>query len=104
MQDKVVAITGASRGIGAETARIFARAGAKVALLARSAGLGWGAESSRAWGSTRLKRGAGSSTAWGRQGSGGPVGELVASGSSYGPTPDPSFPVTRHQDPARVVR
>ena len=36
MQDKVVAITGASRGIGAETARIFARAGAKVALLARN--------------------------------------------------------------------
>ncbi len=29
-------ITGASRGIGAETARIFAAAGAKVALLARS--------------------------------------------------------------------
>lgn len=38
MQGKVVMITGASRGIGAEAARIFAQAGAKVALLARSAG------------------------------------------------------------------
>ncbi|WP_418593090.1 SDR family oxidoreductase [Ponticoccus sp. (in: a-proteobacteria)] len=32
-----VMITGASRGIGAEAARAFARAGAKVALVARSA-------------------------------------------------------------------
>lgn len=38
MQGKVVVITGASRGIGAEAAREFARAGARVALLARSAG------------------------------------------------------------------
>lgn len=37
MNGKVVVITGASRGIGADTARVFARAGAKVALLARSA-------------------------------------------------------------------
>lgn len=37
MQGKVVVITGASRGIGAEAAREFARAGARVALLARSA-------------------------------------------------------------------
>ncbi len=36
MQGKVVVITGASRGIGAEAAREFARAGARVALLARS--------------------------------------------------------------------
>ena len=36
MQGKVVVITGASRGIGAATARAFAGAGAKVALLARS--------------------------------------------------------------------
>jgi len=36
MQGKVVAITGASRGIGAAAARVFAAAGAKVALLARS--------------------------------------------------------------------
>ncbi|MCA3452707.1 MAG: SDR family NAD(P)-dependent oxidoreductase, partial [Rhodobacter sp.] len=36
MQGKVVAITGASRGIGAAAARIFAQAGARVALLARS--------------------------------------------------------------------
>lgn len=36
MIGRVVAITGASRGIGAETARIFARAGANVALLARN--------------------------------------------------------------------
>ncbi len=33
---KIVMITGASRGIGAATARAFAHAGAKVALLARS--------------------------------------------------------------------
>lgn len=37
MNGKTVVITGASRGIGAETARIFANAGANVALLARSA-------------------------------------------------------------------
>lgn len=36
MQGKVVMITGASRGIGADAARVFAAAGAKVALLARS--------------------------------------------------------------------
>lgn len=36
MQGKTVMITGASRGIGADTARVFAEAGAKVALLARS--------------------------------------------------------------------
>ncbi|AXI44888.1 short-chain dehydrogenase [Sulfitobacter sp. SK012] len=36
MTVKTVLITGASRGIGAETARIFAQAGANVALLARS--------------------------------------------------------------------
>lgn len=36
MQGKTVLITGASRGIGAETARVFAKAGANVALLARS--------------------------------------------------------------------
>ncbi|MFY0646538.1 SDR family oxidoreductase [Sulfitobacter geojensis] len=36
MQNKTVMITGASRGIGAEAARIFAKAGANVALLARS--------------------------------------------------------------------
>jgi NAD(P)-dependent dehydrogenase (short-subunit alcohol dehydrogenase family) len=36
VQGKVVAITGASRGIGAAAARVFAAAGAKVALLARS--------------------------------------------------------------------
>lgn len=38
MQGKVVAITGASRGIGAAAARVFAQAGAKVALLARNRG------------------------------------------------------------------
>jgi NAD(P)-dependent dehydrogenase (short-subunit alcohol dehydrogenase family) len=36
MQGKVVAITGASRGIGAAAARVFAGAGATVVLLARS--------------------------------------------------------------------
>ncbi len=36
MQGKVVVITGASRGIGAAAARVFADAGAQVALLARS--------------------------------------------------------------------
>ncbi|MEL7115341.1 MAG: SDR family NAD(P)-dependent oxidoreductase, partial [Pseudomonadota bacterium] len=36
LTDKVVVITGASRGIGAAAARAFAAAGAKVALLART--------------------------------------------------------------------
>lgn len=36
MRDRVVLITGASRGIGAEAARAFAAAGARVGLLARS--------------------------------------------------------------------
>lgn len=36
MTSKTVMITGASRGIGAETARVFASAGANVVLLARS--------------------------------------------------------------------
>ena len=36
MTNKVVLITGASRGIGAAAAREFAAQGAKVALLARS--------------------------------------------------------------------
>ena len=36
MQGKIVVITGASRGIGAATARIFAQSGAKVVLLARN--------------------------------------------------------------------
>ena len=36
MQGKVVAITGASRGIGAACAKVFAASGARVALLARS--------------------------------------------------------------------
>ena len=35
MSGKTVMITGASRGIGAEAARVFAQAGANVALLAR---------------------------------------------------------------------
>ncbi|MEM6305845.1 MAG: SDR family oxidoreductase [Pseudomonadota bacterium] len=35
MQGKTVTITGASRGIGAAAARVFAQAGAQVALLAR---------------------------------------------------------------------
>ena len=51
MQGRVAVITGASRGIGAAAAQVFAGAGAKVALLARSgaeidglaAGLGAGA-------------------------------------------------------------
>lgn len=38
MQGQVVAITGASRGIGAAAARIFAAEGARVALLSRNAG------------------------------------------------------------------
>jgi len=37
MTGKTVMITGASRGIGADTARVFAGAGANVALLARGA-------------------------------------------------------------------
>ncbi len=37
MTGKTVMITGASRGIGAETARVFAEAGANVALVARGA-------------------------------------------------------------------
>jgi NAD(P)-dependent dehydrogenase (short-subunit alcohol dehydrogenase family) len=36
MTSKTVMITGASRGIGAQTARVFANAGANVVLLARS--------------------------------------------------------------------
>ncbi|WP_022708307.1 SDR family oxidoreductase [Paracoccus zeaxanthinifaciens] len=36
MKDKVVLVTGASRGIGAATARLFADAGAKVGVMARS--------------------------------------------------------------------
>ena len=37
LTDKTVVISGASRGIGASAARVFAAAGANVALLARSA-------------------------------------------------------------------
>jgi NAD(P)-dependent dehydrogenase (short-subunit alcohol dehydrogenase family) len=37
MKDKVVVITGASQGIGAASAQVFADAGARVVLLARSA-------------------------------------------------------------------
>lgn len=37
MQGRTVVITGASQGIGAAVARVFAQAGANVALLARSA-------------------------------------------------------------------
>lgn len=37
MQGKIVMITGASRGIGAAAARVFAAAGAKVALLSQNA-------------------------------------------------------------------
>ncbi|WP_293573876.1 SDR family oxidoreductase [Phaeobacter sp.] len=37
IKGKTVVITGASRGIGADTARVFASEGANVALLARSA-------------------------------------------------------------------
>ena len=38
VQGKSVLITGASRGIGAEAARVFADAGARVCLAARSKG------------------------------------------------------------------
>lgn len=37
VQDKIVIVTGASMGIGEATARVFAEAGAKVVLAARSA-------------------------------------------------------------------
>ena len=39
IQDKVVIITGASTGIGLAAARLFSSQGAKVALVARSAGI-----------------------------------------------------------------
>jgi NAD(P)-dependent dehydrogenase (short-subunit alcohol dehydrogenase family) len=38
MTGKIVVVTGASRGIGAQAARTFASAGARVALLARNTG------------------------------------------------------------------
>ncbi|SNX68929.1 NADP-dependent 3-hydroxy acid dehydrogenase YdfG [Cereibacter ovatus] len=65
LQGRVVVITGASRGIGAAAARVFAQAGARVALLARSeaeitalaAEIGGGAFAIRCdvgdWGQTR---------------------------------------------------
>jgi short-subunit dehydrogenase len=37
LKDRVIAITGASRGIGAATARLLAREGAKLALISRDA-------------------------------------------------------------------
>src|SRR3990172_321685 len=35
LKDRVVVITGASRGLGREIARLYARAGAKLVLVAR---------------------------------------------------------------------